>query len=330
MFPIFNLLTDYFWRHSSGRKINRARDIILNYYSLLPTIQRKPLIKTYDCVFSSGLGLGDALCASSFFHSAKEQNQIKCIKTSAGHFHNLRGLMPDAIEEFQAERFPLGSSGEYDVGNGMLSQRFQRILGLTPDLKPRNRLVTKEKVNKKKIAICFRTGQSAFHKTAYQHPRQLTPESIPIIQEFINQNSHKYQFVEFGQKKFGLSGVTDKTGLDIVTSAIELSKCQYYIGLNSGFMHLANAFWHIKCVILVNIPHVEHLYLPVLRDCKFADDIEWLPPHHPMLFMGGSNEIVPELSIDNLHRALNDEVYPYGREECLELVFEKDFLYVRS
>jgi hypothetical protein len=212
----------------------------------------------------------------------------------------------------------------FNIGNGHLSQRLQRSLGISVEKKPKPYIHSSSITNKKKIGLHFSTGISAFDLLAkgFNNPRQLTEESKKIISNFILNSD--YEFSEFGGERiFDFEKVENCTHLNIEESINKLNECEYFIGLNSGFMNLA-AGLDIKSIIVVNVPRVNNLYLPVLVDCGI-EDTNWLYPQNVHLFQDAENELVPKLSVDCINKALNGEVYPFWGEKYLDLIYDYNF-----
>ena len=101
----------------------------------------------------------------------------------------------------------------------------------------------------------------------------------------------------------------------------ELSKCEYFIGLNSGFMNLAACF-DIKSIIILNIPtNPSDIVLPVLKDIR-VPDMNWLYPQNVHLHQDGGLNMVPLFSYENILKAINGEIYPFWTEKYLDLIYD--------
>lgn len=307
----------------------KAEDIIIKHYADKSIARPKIPQPHLDILNSKRLnlttcngGLGDAIILTSLTKAREKDFNIYSRNKhwqSICQFNNRLNKTQDSEGYIRTELLE-----SFDIGNGHLSQRLQRATGTEIQIVPRPYLevkASKEEINKnKKIALHFSTGFSARELTTrgFENPRQLLDNSKKTIEEFIKNSD--FEFFEFGQKKiFNSEKVKDLTGLSIEDSINKLSECEYFIGLNSGFMNAA-AGLGIKSIIIVNVPKASDLYLPVLVDYS-ASDTNWLYPQNVHLFQGGENELVPNLSEEAIKKALNGEVYPYWSEKYLSLIF---------
>jgi len=208
-----------------------------------------------------------------------------------------------------------------DLGNGHVSQRFQRAFGLNVERIPKPFLDISNNPKKNKIGLHFSTGPSAFDllEKGFKEPRQLQHNAKIEIEKFINNSN--YEFVEFGGKQvLENEKIKNFTGTSIEDSIKELSECEFFIGLNSGFMSLAAAM-SIKSIIIVNVPEVYNLYLPVIKD-YWEEDMNWLYPQNVHLHQNGENELVKNVTQFNIEKAINGEVYPFWNLDLLDLIFK--------
>jgi hypothetical protein len=216
----------------------------------------------------------------------------------------------------------------FNIGNGHLYQRLQRSFGLQVDIVPKGDLTPTKiiKNSPKKIAVCFSTGPSGLDliSQGFKNPRRLDDRAKIELISFLKTSD--YEFIELGSERmFDLENVKDLTGLSIEDSINELSSCEYFIGLNSGFMSAAAAL-SIKSIIFINVPKIQDAYLPVIKDfyndsTREGQDIQWLFPQNVFLHQHGSNELVPIVTKDNIKRAINGEVYPFWKTDYLDLIF---------
>lgn len=210
---------------------------------------------------------------------------------------------------------------DYNLGSGHIIQKMRKFFGLEVLKKPKSFLQTGLLKTKNKIGIHLTTGFSAFELSRLNtNPRQIYKNNIEILQDFINKNS-QYEFVEFGGESIGLQNCKDFTGKSLAVSIEELSTCEYFIGLNSGFMNLAACF-DIKSIIIVNIPITSRdIILPVLKDIRIPD-MNWLYPQNVHLHQDDETEMVPAFNYKNIQKALNGDVYPFWSEEYLDLIYD--------
>lgn len=303
-------------------------DIINKYYkdkkSLKPRLDDLASINGSDKLnlTTLNIGLGDAVILTAL---TKDRSKNLNIYSENKHWQSLCKFNTRLNKNIDFGQYIRTELLEFfDIGNGHLAQRLQRAIGLNIESKPTPYINVHSQVNKKKIGLHFSTGISAFDllNKGFQNPRQLLDESKTIIESFINES--EYEFYEFGQKSiFRNEKVTSLSSLSIEESIIKLAECEYFIGLNSGFMNIA-AGLNIKSIIVVNAPHAKDLYLPVLVDCS-KEDMNWLYPQNVHLFQNDENELVPRLSIDSIKKAINGEVYPYWETKYLNLIYDKNF-----
>lgn len=266
------------------------------------------------------IGLGDAIALTCLTQqSSKKLN----IFSNNKHWQTLC--------RFNSALNPIGESKDYirtelielyNVGNGHIDQRLQRTLGLPIQRLPKPYLhPTAAPVKRRnKVALHFSTGVSAFDllQHGFVNPRQLEDWARKEILKFIDDSN--FEFVEFGmEQKFQHPRVKDFTKTTVEDSINEMATCEYFIGLNSGFMSVAAAL-DLKSVIVVNVPDVKDLYLPVIQECS-AEDMNWLYPQNVHLHQNGENELVKKLSAANIKKAFDGEIYPFWSHKYLDLIF---------
>ena len=301
-------------------------DLIVNFYLDKYSTKAPAPIQDAYCqqAITFNHGIGDTAIINNLSYNADGSYSNISIYSHGHHFNSIlnynkykdkNSFQPDAptIRTEVLENF--------NFGPGHLIQTLRRAFGLDEILKPRAPLFTGKIPKKNKIGVHLSTGVSAFELSNIKNsPRQIYPENIDIIKELILENSSEYEFVEFGGESLGL-GCTSFCGRNLTESIEELSTCDYFIGLNSGFMNLA-ASLDIKSIIIVNIPESEDLVLPRLKDLKISD-ANWLYPQNVHLHQDNSTTLVPRLSKDNILKAINGEIYPFWSNDYLDLIFHK-------
>lgn len=243
------------------------------------------------------------------------------VHSASPHFKVLKSLflgykpVGDASRIYRVEVL----QGKFRLGNGHFFQRLQRAFGIEVSLRPQGSLlVTQGSSIRKQIALHLSVGHFANHqKHIHPRARQLYPEHRETLQQFVNQNK-QFDFVEVGTEFSGLENVTNSCNLDLHQTLAILSNSEYFIGMNSGVMHLAAALG-IKSVIILNFPSARELYLPVLKDINLPD-LDWLYPQNVHLHEDDEGELVKSLSLENLSKAINGELYPFWTEDFLSLV----------
>jgi hypothetical protein len=268
------------------------------------------------------IGIGDAVILTSL---TNDKSKNLNIYSNNRHWNTLAKFNKNLNKEQSNDVFLRTELLEfYDIGNGHLAQRLQRAIGLKVETIPKPYLFTETLPQKNKVGLHFSTGRSAFDliQHGFENPRQLLESSRDIVDSFIKNTN--FEFIEFGEKQiFPYENVENATNLSIKDSIKKLAECEYFIGLNSGFMNIA-AGLSIKSIIIVNVPNVNNLFLPVLVDCG-SEDMNWLYPQNVHLFQNGENPLVPKLSFDNLLKSINGEVYPFWDSKYLDLIYDYNF-----
>jgi hypothetical protein len=301
---------------------NKIVDKILKFY-LEKNTQKPPLpIDFSPCsqaiTFNNGIGDTTIINSLSFKDNGEFSNIS--IYSPSRHFSNILNFNPHKnknsfIQGAEAVRTEVLEN--FDIGGGHLIQNIRRAFGLDEIIKPSARLYTGKTTKKNKVAVHLSTGPSAFELSNIKaNPRQIYAHNIELIKQFIADNSHIYEFIEFGGDSLEL-GCSNFCGQNLDDSIEELSTCEYLIGLNSGFMNLAAAL-NIKSIIIVNVPESYDIVLPRLKDVKI-NDLNWLYPQNVHLHQDNETDLVPILSKNNLSKALNGGVYPYWSEQYLDI-----------
>ncbi len=300
-------------------------DIIFNHYR---SKQNKRPFHDFSKIKESkeldlitlNIGLGDAIALTCLTQqSSKKLNIFSRNK----HWQTLCKFNSSLNPVCTAENYIRTELIElHDVGNGHIDQRLQRMLGLPVQRLPKPYLhPTIQSIKKRnKVALHFSTGISAFDllQHGFVNPRQLEDWARQEIFKFIDGSG--FEFVEFGmEQKFRHNKVKDFTGTSVEDSINEMATCEYFMGLNSGFMSVAAAL-DLKSIIVVNVPDVKDLYLPVIQECS-AEDMNWLYPQNVHLHQNGENELVKKLSVANIQKAFNGEIYPFWSHRFLDLIF---------
>jgi ADP-heptose:LPS heptosyltransferase len=301
------------------------QDRIIRFYKnvnrvpkqLLPDLRNKVLTNTPQ-------GLGDTLLLTVIPKTAFDQGQVRHIYSNSGYFPCLMQFNPfyspapkdaDYVAADMLQR-------RYDMGNGHFIQRLQRSLGLRPDLMPKGFIQIESERKYSNIALHFEAGDShAAWQRIYVHPRarQLYPESRLVLQQFINDHPD-LNFYQVGMHAIPLDNVQDCTGVAIQDTIRLLNKCEFFIGIISGPMHLATALG-LKCVVILNFPKADEIYLPTLKDINLIES-EWLYPQNVHLHQEGDAPLVKRLTVQNLEKAISGQVYPYWSTDYLSLIMD--------
>jgi hypothetical protein len=210
----------------------------------------------------------------------------------------------------------------FDIGNGHFLQRLERLLGGRPDPLPRARMKSLEggKIDRA-VVVHLEPGAQAAWQRRWIKPnaRLLSESSRAALQHFISTES-AYRFFEIGSAPSGIDGVGDWTGLSLIETIERMSRCEYFVGIMSGPIHLAAAL-DLRMIAIVDFPDPDRIWLPTLADIDQVES-EWFYPQSVLLHQEGAGGTVEVLSARNLSRALRGEVYPYWSRDYLEMIFE--------
>jgi autotransporter strand-loop-strand O-heptosyltransferase len=281
------------------KSYNEVKGVLENFYSDKTTqkIKRKPF-QNID-VLVSEIGLGDTTIITPF-------SKYLCIHSNSEHFSTLTTFNDHykTCDSFD-NSCSTPEISKNDWGGGHAIQRIERALNLEVSVKPKGHLNIEKKIVKNKVAVHLNKG-GAKHTN-------LSQKSENLVNRFMEKYFDIYEFVEINPK-------------NTLTKTIEmLSTCEYFIGLNSGPMHLATAL-DLKCVVLVNSPLPSELFLPKIKECEIPE-LEWLYPQNVHLHENGSNKLVPKLTIRSLKNAFEGRVYPYWKEDFLNIGINQKLVY---
>jgi hypothetical protein len=305
------------------------RDLILRHWGQFRPMPKMPVP---DWVRDAALsntphGIGDITILTAVHRAGASVGRHIPIQSSSPVFADIVRFVPGSPRAMKrnmkiamADRMQAAC----DMGNGHFIQRLQRAFGLVPDVKPKPGLVVDgvERV-KGRCALHFVPGKHAEWQSRVFHPnaRQIAPEAQKSIREFIGFHKNDMEFVEIGAKETGIAGPGVRfLGGTLPDTIRFLASCEYFIGIVSGPMHLAAAMG-CKSIIILNFPRADRIILPALKDIPLVEN-EWLYPQNVHLHQEEQGPLVPMLSPASLELALNGKVYPYWKDDCLDLVNE--------
>lgn len=305
------------------------KDFIINYYKDLKSNKKQILEKfpsptEINYAFTFNHGIGDTVVINNLlFETDKKRSNIHIHSNSPKFFdiskYNIfiqSNFFRNDVSAYRTEILE-----DYNLGSGHLIQKMRRFFQLPILNKPKSFLNTGLDKKKNKIGIHLTVGPSASELNRFNpYARQIYKHNIQIIQEFIFDHPN-YEFVEFGGNSIGLQNCKNFCGQSLDSSIKELSTCEFFIGLNSGFMNLAACF-DIKSIIILNIPSsASDVVLPVLKDIRIPD-MNWLYPQNVHLHQDNETEIVPLFNYKNLKKAINGEIYPFWKDDYLDLIYD--------
>jgi hypothetical protein len=246
-------------------------------------------------VLANGLdspGLGDSLILTSVLPQVKIYNSplqvlVETLNLEADSFSSNHGISAAELAQF-------------DWGGGHCTQRLQRSLGLSVSTKPSGKLKFSHRAKVKgQVFVHLRTN------TDWKRgiPNSLDEASIETVFLFFESNKH-------------LTPIYYDNDLTLVEMVKKMESCEFFLGIDSGPMHLA-AVLELKSIVIIN-DSSSGLHLPCLKECRVPNS-EWLYPQNTHLNRAGENQLVARFNFENLAAAFLGETYPYWSEEYLDI-----------
>ena len=199
----------------------------------------------------------------------------------------------------------------FDWGGGHRIQIIARALGLPEITKPQGVLNCQKAIVKNRVGYHMEGAGRRESIPFSQQTLKLFNDSVESLEE--------YDFHNLSLFNNDLDGLINF-----------LATCEYFIGINSGPMHIAAAL-DVKSIVIVNGGPEDAtgnhgsdpalLYLPKIKEME-AFELDWLYPQNTHLHVEGSNELVPLFSKDSLKAALKGNVYPYFKDDFLDITYE--------
>jgi hypothetical protein len=154
--------------------------------------------------------------------------------------------------------------------------------------------------------------------SVFQRPDDFTLGDAPRALGGVNASEVQVVTVFANTGTFSLTFNGQTTGLSLAETIQLLSSAEYFIGIMSGPIHLAAAL-DIKLICVTNFPPPELICLPCLKDIDQVES-EWFYPQSVILHQDDDGKFVKRLTTENLHRALDGDIYPYWSDRYLELI----------
>lgn len=298
-------------------------DVILKHYrNILPKARKPVSFDPWESSLTNGpLGLGDCILLSDLPYAAGRPFGVH---SHSKAWPSVEGLLKVGTGPYLDKW--IRADVEYmtkDLGNGHLYQRLRRLYGLEPELKPHGKLNRTSPMIKNRVALHFDAGKHQSWQIKHVHPRAriVYPENLKIIQEWIDSRPD-LEFIEFGGKSSGLKNIKSCVGMELGLQLRVVGTCEWFLGIVSGFMHAAAAY-KCKSVVVLNFPAARKIMLPTLIDTNLIES-EWLYPQNVHLHQDNAGPLVPRFSPDSLRSAFGGDVYPYFKNDWLDLIHEKD------
>lgn len=298
-------------------------DMLRNHYRDILPKPRKPVdFDPWEHSVTNGPhGLGDCVMLSDLPYASPRPFGVH---SHSGAWPAVEGLLQVGTGPYLDKWLRVDATyAQHNLGNGHLFQRLRRLYGLDVPEKPFGKLKREYPQVSGRVAVHFDAGIHQTWQKEHLHPkaREVYPENIAIIQEFINQNPN-LEFIEFGSRPTGLTGIKSCVGMELGLQLRVVGTCEWFLGIVSGFMHVAAAY-ECKSVVILNLPAARKIMLPTLVD-TLETESEWLYPQNVHLHQDNAGPLVPRFSADSLRAAFNGEVYPYFKNDWLHLIHEKN------
>lgn len=266
-------------------------------------------------------GLGDCVALSDIERTARQQGTAAWTSCVSPHWHALMKHCPGHQDRKHPWSYDLlHGVWQYGLGNGHIIQRAQRLCGLHVHPVPRGFILPAGgKVNRVPGRVClhFEPSQGwASEQRLKVHPRAraLYPATKEALFSTLLSLSKHQSMIEVGSARhLNYPWIEDGTGVPLEQTIRLMAECEFFIGIDSGPMHLATALG-LKVVCIINFPHPDRVMLPVLVSSGIGD--EWLYPQNVHLHQDVSTSLhMPQATGPNLIAALQGEVYPYWRTD---------------
>lgn len=300
-------------------------DEIVRFYADKQPVKKRPLEAWMQAANLSNTphGLGDCMIMSWLPDLAKKHGRDNRIWSNAPIFQELSALIPSYLPRNKKRTLMADVlQRDYNMGNGHFIQRLHRAIGFTPPVLPHGLLHNGKPKKKNLVALHLvtNTAHAEWQRTNV-HPsaRMISAPTAITLQKFIHSRPD-LTFIEIGKKRCGFLGMTENgTGDGIERMHGILSECEFFIGIMSGPMHVATALG-CKCIVIINFPAPELIYLPTLKDIDQVES-EWFYPQHVHLHQEGDGPLVKQITLYNLQKALDGEIYPYWDNSHLPLIY---------
>lgn len=276
------------------KKFKEVEKILHTFYLTQKTFKTKTSpFSSVNYVTNNSKGLGDQIILTSL----KDTHHIKSILLQS---IDNKYLLFNQISNPEGDCICISNLAQNDWGGGHCIQRLQKSLGLKPMVLPKAKL-KKENIKTVKNKVFVHLENNTDRKRNI--PNSFSEEHKFLIYKFFDENK------EFIPYYFN-------NNLDLNQIIEIIASCEYFLGIDSGPMHVAAAL-DIKSIIVINDP-TNNIYLPKIKECEIPN-AEWLYPQNVHLNRINSNELVPCFNIENLDKAFKGEIYPYWSTEFLNI-----------
>jgi hypothetical protein len=276
------------------KEFNEIESILKKFYQNHTTYKITTNILTPPpSVYNNAEGLGDAIILTSLFPYLKVNNTL--LNEISEKYINKENLTNDID-------FCITEIAQNDWSGGHAIQRFQKSLGLPIEIKPKGKINYNPTLKIKNKVFINLQNNTDWKRVI---PNSLDTEQIQIIQDFFLSNTN---FIPYYYNN-------DLTINEIIEV---METCEYFLGIDSGPMHIAAAL-DLKSIIIINDPN-QLIYLPKIKECELPNS-EWLYPQNTHLNRNGQTELIPEFSFQTLLDAFKGKIYPYWKENYLNIQY---------
>jgi len=274
------------------KEFNEIEFILKEFYQNHTTYKTKLInLTSSPSVYNNAEGLGDAIILTSLLPYLKVNNKL--LKELNEKYINKENLTDDLD-------FCITELAQNDWEGGHAIQRFQKSLGLPIEIKPKGIINYNPNLKKKNKVFIHLQTNTDWKRTI---PNSLDIEQIKIVQDFFISNTN---FIPYYYNN-------DLTINEIIEV---METCEYFLGIDSGPMHIAAAL-DLKSIIIINDPN-QLVYLPKIKECELPNS-EWLYPQNVHLNTNGQTELIPKFYNQTLLDAFEGKVYPYWEEKYLNI-----------
>lgn len=303
-----------------------VEDQIVAHYRSVTALRLKPLrpVVTSDVLSTTCQGLGDTMMLTDLPAAAAKQAKHWQSFSSSRHFLPLMSFNP-YYQDVKDKAYLMNAPDlvrQYDCGNGHYLQRLRRVFGLKIEDRPSGFLYWHGQRNRVRVILHFDPGVHVQwqRKVLHKRARMIYTETREALKAFVASRP-TWSFVEVGDNPLRIEG-TEYRGTDTTVGLVNLiASGEWFIGVMSGPMHVATALG-LKCVVIVNFPKAEKIFLPTLAVTGQVEE-EWMYPQNVHLHQEGDGPLVKRATADNLNRAFDGELYPYWSDKYLPLIHEK-------
>ena len=307
------------------RPLGPEADLVRRYWDGQAEPKLRLMPELGGAVLSSMcVGLGDTLMLTDIPRASK--GQVPVFSTSK-HFRPLMRFNEWWREPLPEDQLMLANAPTlvryYATGNGHYLQRLRRAFKLPVEPVARGCVKWQGRRANNRVLMHFEAGPHALWQRQHITPgaRLLSPWGRSMVEKWVA-SMKGWEFWMVGAAPPGgpLKGVQMKRSPSLAELVELTGQCGWFVGIVSGVMHLATAM-QLKCVVLVDFPHAHEIMLPTLKQTDQLE-AEWLYHQNVHLHQFEEGPLVKRVTVENLKRAVDGDLYPHWRTDYGELIFE--------